>query len=76
MGLAMASNLQKHLHSQGHPPLRIWNRTTSKGEHITNLGGIQCETIAELISQCGIIFISVLAICILNLLKFLIKFFS
>ncbi|CAI7642756.1 unnamed protein product [Penicillium manginii] len=58
MGLAMASNLQKHLHSQGLSPLRIWNRTTSKGENITNLGGIQCETIAGLISQCDIIFIS------------------
>ncbi|KAJ5885890.1 hypothetical protein N7504_011726 [Penicillium tannophilum] len=58
MGISMASNLQKYLHDQDQPPLRVWNRTASKGDALTSLGGIQCETIAAVVRDCEIIFIS------------------
>ncbi|KAJ5938065.1 hypothetical protein N7454_004407 [Penicillium verhagenii] len=54
----MASNLQKYLHDQGHPPLRVWNRTSSKGDVVTGLGGVQCDTISTLVRDCDIVFIS------------------
>ncbi|GKZ71676.1 hypothetical protein AnigIFM50267_007718 [Aspergillus niger] len=58
MGLAMASNLQKHLLAEGQPPLRFWNRTASKGDALNNLGGIQCASIAAVVRDSVIIFIS------------------
>ncbi|KAL5355884.1 hypothetical protein BJX96DRAFT_162041 [Aspergillus floccosus] len=59
MGRAMASNLQKHLRAEGHPPLRFWNRTASKGDALKGLGGIQCASIAAVVKDSAIIFISV-----------------
>lgn len=59
MGRAMASNLQNHLHAQGQPPLRFWNRTAGKGDAVTSLGGIQCDSIAAVVRDSTIIFVSV-----------------
>ncbi|KAJ5190067.1 hypothetical protein N7472_009081 [Penicillium cf. griseofulvum] len=58
MGSAMASNLQNYLHAQGQLPLRFWNRTASKGEVVTSLGGIQCDSIADVVRDSTIIFLS------------------
>ncbi|KAB8209890.1 hypothetical protein BDV34DRAFT_210035 [Aspergillus parasiticus] len=58
MGFAMASNLQKHLRAEGQPPLRFWNRTASKGDALKSLGGIQCASIAAVVSDSAVIFIS------------------
>jgi 3-hydroxyisobutyrate dehydrogenase-like beta-hydroxyacid dehydrogenase len=59
MGSAMASNLQNYLHAQGQQPLRFWNRTASKGEILTSLGGIQCDSITDVVRDSTIIFLSV-----------------
>ncbi|GKZ25842.1 hypothetical protein AbraIFM66951_002843 [Aspergillus brasiliensis] len=58
MGLAMASNLQKYLLAEGQSPLRFWNRTASKGDALKSLGGIQCDSIAAVVRDSVIIFIS------------------
>ncbi|CAI7637160.1 unnamed protein product [Penicillium glandicola] len=58
MGRAMASNLQNYLHAQGQPPLRFWNRTACKGETVTSLGGIQCDSVADVVRASTIIFVS------------------
>ncbi|KAJ5888976.1 hypothetical protein N7495_009017 [Penicillium taxi] len=59
MGSAMASNLQNHLHSQSQPPLKFWNRTTSKGKTLTKIGGIKCDSITDIVRDSTIIFISI-----------------
>jgi hypothetical protein len=59
MGLAMASNLQKHLASTNAPPLHFTNRTLSRGVPLVELGGIPCPTIAEVVEKSDIIFLSV-----------------
>ncbi|KAJ5289651.1 SNF2-related protein [Penicillium atrosanguineum] len=58
MGLAMASNLQSYLSAQSQPPLRFWNRTPCKGDGVTSLGGKQCDSIAAVVRDSAIIFIS------------------
>ncbi|CAG8026558.1 unnamed protein product [Penicillium olsonii] len=58
MGLAMASNVQKYLQREGKPVLKSWNRTASRGAPLVSLGAIECESIADLVSQCDIVFIS------------------
>ncbi|KAJ5817464.1 hypothetical protein N7447_009697 [Penicillium robsamsonii] len=58
MGSAMASNLQNYLHAQGQLPLRFWNRTACKGEALTSLGGVYCDSIADVVRDSAIIFIS------------------
>ena len=63
MGLAMASNVQKYLQREGNPLLKTWNRTTSRGAPLVSLGAIECESIADLVSQCDIVFISVRRLC-------------
>jgi len=59
MGLAMASNLQKHLKDKALPPLRFWNRTLSRGDALKEHGGTACESVEELVQNCDVIFISV-----------------
>ncbi|OQD95360.1 hypothetical protein PENVUL_c114G08048 [Penicillium vulpinum] len=54
----MATNLQNHLRAQSQPPLRFWNRTTSKGDTVAKLGGIQCYSVAAVVKESTIIFIS------------------
>ncbi|KAL3465964.1 3-hydroxyisobutyrate dehydrogenase [Aspergillus heterothallicus] len=59
MGLAMASNLQRHLSSTNGPPLRIYNRTASRGQSLVEIGSIQSPSIPELVADVDICFISV-----------------
>lgn len=59
MGLAMAGNVQKYLQREGKPALKIWNRTASRGEPLVEMGAVACESIAGLVVQCDIVFISV-----------------
>ena len=59
MGLAMATNIQKHLSQHNLPPLKYWNRTLSRGDSLKDIGGTPCPSITELVQNCDIIFISV-----------------
>lgn len=59
MGLAMATNIQKHLKEKEAPPLRYWNRTLSRGESLKGHGGLPSQTIGELVQSCDVVFISV-----------------
>ena len=61
MGLAMATNMQKHMQQQQNafPPLKYWNRTLARGKPLDDLGAIACPTIAELAQTSDVIFISV-----------------
>lgn len=59
MGIAMAKNLQRHVASCGLPALRYTNRTMSRGASLEGLGGVPCDSIAELLRDTDIVFISV-----------------
>ncbi|RYN35819.1 hypothetical protein AA0113_g1288 [Alternaria arborescens] len=59
MGLAMATNMQKHLKKHGLPLLKYWNRTISRGDSLKDIGGTPCPSIADLAQNCDVIFISV-----------------
>ncbi|KAJ4296693.1 hypothetical protein N0V90_006741 [Kalmusia sp. IMI 367209] len=59
MGLAIASNLQKHLKEKDLPALHFSNRNLSRGDPLKTLGGIPCQDINELVQVCDVIFISV-----------------
>lgn len=61
MGLAMATNIQKHIQQQHNrlPPLKYWNRTLARGKPLEELGATACDTIADLVQSCDVIFISV-----------------
>lgn len=59
MGLAMAQNVQIFLQRDMKSQLRFWNRTASRGAPLESLGGIGCESIAQLVTECDLIFISV-----------------
>jgi 3-hydroxyisobutyrate dehydrogenase-like beta-hydroxyacid dehydrogenase len=59
MGLAMATNIQKHLTQNNSPALKYWNRTISRGEPLEELGSIACASAEELARTCDVIFISV-----------------
>ncbi|KAJ5578316.1 Dehydrogenase multihelical [Penicillium hispanicum] len=56
MGLAMASNLQRHLAAKKVPSLLYSNRTMSRGAPLEALGGIAEPDFVDLVSRCGIIF--------------------
>ncbi|KAJ5901929.1 hypothetical protein N7495_002457 [Penicillium taxi] len=56
MGLAMASNLQRHVAAKKALNLIYSNRTMSRGESLQALGGIPEASFANLVSRCGIIF--------------------
>ncbi|KAK7706036.1 hypothetical protein SLS57_009817 [Botryosphaeria dothidea] len=58
MGLAMATNLQKHLQSAGGPALHYTNRTLSRGVPLQELGAVPRANAAELIASSDIIFAS------------------
>lgn len=58
MGLGMATNLQRHLSQLGAPPLHYHNRTMSRGQALQDLGGVPCESIADLVSNSSAIFLS------------------
>jgi hypothetical protein len=59
MGLAMATNIQKHLTQHNLPPLKYWNRTLSRGDILKDEGGTPCAGIADLVQNSDVIFISV-----------------
>ncbi|OGE56245.1 hypothetical protein PENARI_c003G00308 [Penicillium arizonense] len=56
MGLAMASNLQRHLATKKALSLLYSNRTMSRGAPLQALGGIPETNFSKLVSNCGIIF--------------------
>ncbi|KAJ5620742.1 Dehydrogenase multihelical [Penicillium lagena] len=56
MGLAMASNLQRHLVARKALSLVYSNRTMSRGTPLQALGAIPEPSFEKLVSQCGIIF--------------------
>lgn len=56
MGLAMASNLQRHLSTQKALSLLYSNRTISRGHALQALGGVPESNFQKLVSRCGIIF--------------------
>jgi 3-hydroxyisobutyrate dehydrogenase-like beta-hydroxyacid dehydrogenase len=58
MGLAMAQNVQRYLQNTK-SQLRFWNRTASRSAPLESLGAIGCESIAQLVAECDLIFISV-----------------
>ncbi|KAI4687622.1 uncharacterized protein J4E88_003213 [Alternaria novae-zelandiae] len=55
----MATNIQKHLSQHSLPPLKYWNRTLSRGDSLKDIGGTPCPSIADLVQNCDVIFISV-----------------
>ncbi|KAJ5576970.1 hypothetical protein N7535_003896 [Penicillium sp. DV-2018c] len=56
MGLAMASNLQRHLATKKALSLIYSNRTMSRGATLQALGGVSEPNFEKLVSSCGIIF--------------------
>jgi 3-hydroxyisobutyrate dehydrogenase-like beta-hydroxyacid dehydrogenase len=56
MGLGMALNLQKHLQTQGGPPLRYSNRSLAKGQPLKDAGAIPEKDFEALVQGCDIIF--------------------
>lgn len=56
MGLAMASNLQRHLASKKALSLLYSNRTMSRGAPLQALGGLAEPNFEKLVSRCGVIF--------------------
>ncbi|KAH8674302.1 hypothetical protein BX600DRAFT_457366 [Xylariales sp. PMI_506] len=58
MGTGMAKNIQKHLSASGAGPLRVYNRTASRCAPLEDIGAKKCESVAELVQGCSIIFIS------------------
>lgn len=63
MGLAMASNLQRHLVTKKSLNLLYTNRTMSRGTPLQALGAVAEPSFEKLVSRCGIIFTMV---CILE----------
>ncbi|KAB8223650.1 NAD binding domain of 6-phosphogluconate dehydrogenase-domain-containing protein [Aspergillus novoparasiticus] len=56
MGLAMATNLQKHLATKNALNLIYSNRTMARGDPLKTLGATPETSFAKLVGQCGIIF--------------------
>ena len=59
IGLAMGTNIQKHVAQNNLPPLKYWNRTLSRGDSLKDIGGTPCPSITELVQYCDVIFVSV-----------------
>jgi 3-hydroxyisobutyrate dehydrogenase-like beta-hydroxyacid dehydrogenase len=56
MGLAMASNLQRHLSAKKALNLVFSNRTLSRGDPLRELGGEPEQSFEKVVARCGIIF--------------------
>lgn len=56
MGLAMASNLQRHLRAKNSLNLIFSNRTMSRGDSLRELGGVPETSFEKVVEKCGIIF--------------------
>lgn len=59
MGLPMAINIQKYLSEHQYPPLQYTDRMISLGETLSEIGGVSCTKITDLVQICDVIFISV-----------------
>ncbi|KAF7159823.1 hypothetical protein CNMCM6106_007202 [Aspergillus hiratsukae] len=60
MGLAMATNLQRHLATKRALNLVYSNRTMARGDTLKSLGALPEPSFPNLVAQCGIIFTMVL----------------
>ncbi|OLN96869.1 putative 3-hydroxyisobutyrate dehydrogenase, mitochondrial 1 [Colletotrichum chlorophyti] len=58
MGLAMATNLQKYLVQVDAPSLQYYNRTSSRGAPLQELGGVARHNVQGLVDNADIIFMS------------------
>ncbi|KAK1561748.1 uncharacterized protein LY79DRAFT_573876 [Colletotrichum navitas] len=58
MGLAMASNLQKHLVKLSAPNLQYYNRTLSRGAPLSEIGGLARSNVKDIANNTDIIFMS------------------
>lgn len=56
MGLAMATNLQRHLSAKKSLNLIFSNRTLSRGDSLRELGGVPETSFEKVVDKCGIIF--------------------
>ncbi|GFF26398.1 hypothetical protein IFM58399_01402 [Aspergillus lentulus] len=56
MGLAMATNLQRHLAAKQALNLVYSNRTMARGDTLRSLGAVPEPSFQNLVAQCGIIF--------------------
>ncbi|KAF4248303.1 hypothetical protein CNMCM8980_006038 [Aspergillus fumigatiaffinis] len=56
MGLAMATNLQRHLAAKRALNLVYSNRTMARGDTLKSLGAVPEPSFQNLVAQCGIIF--------------------
>ncbi|BCR86460.1 NAD(P)-dependent oxidoreductase [Aspergillus chevalieri] len=56
MGLAMATNLQRHLVTKKVPGMIYSNRTMARGNPLQALGGTPETSFEKVVGQCGIIF--------------------
>lgn len=60
MGLAMATNLQRHLAAKQVLNLVYSNRTMARGDTLRSLGAVPEPSFQNLVAQCGIIFTMVI----------------
>lgn len=58
MGLAMATNLQRHLSQRGSPSLRYYNRTIARGHPVKETGGVPAASAGDVVSNSDITFMS------------------
>lgn len=58
MGAAMAKNIHVYLQSQHGTSLRFYNRTASRGDALEALGGQRCASVAEVVAESDVVFIS------------------
>lgn len=67
MGLAMATNLQKHLATKSTLNSLLYsNRTMSRGDPLKAIGATPETNFSKLVAQCGIIFTMVITLCLLR----------
>lgn len=64
MGLAMATNLQRHLATKRALNLVYSNRTMTRGDTLKSLGAVPEPSFPNLVAQCGIIFTMVPPPCL------------
>jgi 3-hydroxyisobutyrate dehydrogenase-like beta-hydroxyacid dehydrogenase len=58
MGLGMAMNLQRHMSNTGGPDVKFFNRTISRGAPLQDIGGSPASSVADLVANTDIIFMS------------------
>ncbi|KAH7031548.1 uncharacterized protein B0I36DRAFT_324118 [Microdochium trichocladiopsis] len=74
MGIGMARNIQKHIAAMSatatttstatvttaemYPPLKVYNRTASRCAGVEELGGVRCESVAQVVQGSDVVFLS------------------